>query len=58
LYFGVGFHQQYHTPDDDWRRVSPAFFQSALQLIAKGWQLADAQPPEQLRPALYQSKSN
>lgn len=58
LYFGVGLHQQYHTPDDDWRRVSPAFFQSALQLIAKGWQLADAQPPEQLRPALYQSKSN
>lgn len=58
MYFGVGLHLQYHTADDDWRRVSPAFFHSALQLIAEGWQLADGQTPEQLRPALYQSKSN
>lgn len=58
MYFGVGLHLQYHTADDDWRRVSPAFFHSALQLIAEGWQLADGQNPEQLRPALYQSKSN
>jgi len=58
MYFGVGLHQQYHTTDDDWQRVSPAFLHSALQLIATGWQLADTQKPEQLRPALYQSKSN
>lgn len=58
LYFGVGLHQHYHTPDDDWQQISPVFFQSALQLIADGWQLTDKQLPVNLRPELYQPKSN
>lgn len=43
-YYGVDTHPQYHTVDDDWQRIDPAFFQQALAIITTGWQFADSQP--------------
>lgn len=56
LYFGVGLHAQYHTEQDDWQRVSPQFYHSALLLIADGWRLMDSQSAAALRPALLRSE--
>jgi len=57
MYFGVGLHSQYHTEQDDWLRVSPEFYQSALWLIADGWRFVDQQPPAALRPELVNKVS-
>lgn len=45
MYFGVDVHPQYHTPDDDWQQIDPAFFQSALQLIHNAVLWVEQQTP-------------
>lgn len=46
MYFGVDVHPHYHTPDDDWQRIQPEFFLSALQLIEQSVRWVEQQPPE------------
>ncbi len=48
-YFGVDTHPQYHTPDDDWQRINPEFFQQVLLMIADTWRQLDALPPEEFK---------
>lgn len=50
VYIGVGVHRHYHTPDDDWQRIDPIFFRSALQLIADIQLRIDALTPAELLP--------
>ncbi len=57
LYFGVDVHPHYHTPDDDWQRIDPQFFQAVLALIEQSRQFVDALPPERLQAA-QKPKSN
>lgn len=44
LYFGVDVHRHYHTTDDDWQKIDPEFFQSALQLIHLSINWVEQQP--------------
>lgn len=57
LYFGVDVHPHYHTPEDDWQRIDPQFFQAVLVLIEQSRQFVDALPPERLQAA-QKPKSN
>lgn len=50
LYFGVDVHPQYHTPEDDWSRISPDYFSQALQ-----WIDASVAYVQTLSPAQWQS---
>lgn len=45
MYFGVDVHRHYHTPDDDWQKIDPEFFKSALQLIHSSISWVEQQPP-------------
>lgn len=51
LYFGVDVHPHYHTPEDDWSRINPKFYQEALLWIADVFWWVQQIPPEQWRPA-------
>ncbi len=51
LYFGVDVHPQYHTPQDDWQRIDPAYFRAALQLIEQSRRWVDALPLSELQAA-------
>lgn len=51
MYFGVDVHPHYHTPEDDWQRIDPAFFQSALRLIQSSVHWVEQQPPEVFKQA-------
>lgn len=45
MYFGVDVHRHYHTTDDDWQKIDPEFFSSALQLIHHSVSWVEQQPP-------------
>lgn len=51
LYFGVDVHPQYHTPQDDWQRIDPAYFRAALELIEQSRRWVDLLPLPQLLAA-------
>lgn len=47
LYFGVDVHPQYHSPDDDWQRINPRFYQEALLWIAEVFWFVQRTPVKQ-----------
>lgn len=51
MYFGVDVHRHYHTPDDDWQKIDPEFFKSALQLIGSSVDWVEQQSPAVFRQA-------
>lgn len=56
LYFGVDVHPHYHTPDDDWSRISPQFYQEALLWIADVFWWVQQIPAEQWRQGQASSR--
>lgn len=49
LYFGVEVHPHYHTPDDDWQRIQPQFYQEALAWVEQSFWFAQGLSLEQWR---------
>jgi Zn-dependent M28 family amino/carboxypeptidase len=48
LFFGGQDHTHYHTPDDTWQRIEPAFLNMAMQAIWRSVQWLEQQTPEAL----------
>lgn len=46
LFFGVDSHKDYHTPQDDWQRINPAYLQRMFESLSKVVVWLDQQPPE------------
>lgn len=50
LFFGGQDHAYYHTVQDTWQRIEPAFLDKAMQAIWLTVQWLEQQPPQTLRP--------
>jgi len=50
LFFGGQEHAYYHTVQDTWQRIEPAFLDMAMQAIWQTVQWLEQQPPQTLRP--------
>lgn len=48
LYFGVDVHPQYHTPNDDWTTIDPAYFAQALLWVQASVDYVQTLSPEQM----------
>jgi Zn-dependent M28 family amino/carboxypeptidase len=46
LFFGVDTHKHYHTPQDDWQNIDPAYLQRMFDSLSKIVLWLDQQPPE------------
>lgn len=46
LFFGVDSHKDYHTPQDDWQRINPAYLQRMFESLSQVVLWLDRQPPE------------
>lgn len=46
LFFGVDGHSQYHTPEDDWQKISPDYVQRMFDSVSKVVLWLDQQPPD------------
>jgi Zn-dependent M28 family amino/carboxypeptidase len=46
LFFGVDSHKDYHTPQDDWQRINPAYLQRMFDSLSQVVLWLDRQPPE------------
>lgn len=46
LFFGVDSHKDYHTPQDDWQRIDPAYLQRMFDSLSQVVVWLDKQPPE------------
>lgn len=50
LFFGGQEHAYYHTVQDTWQRIEPAFLEMAMHSIWQTVQWLEQQPPQTLRP--------
>jgi Zn-dependent M28 family amino/carboxypeptidase len=46
LFFGVDTHTHYHTPQDDWQNIDPAYLQRMFESLSSIVLWLDQQPPE------------